>query len=171
MSVGPPVEILPYDPAWRARFEAERAVLEPVLAEAVVGGIHHVGSTAVPGLAAKPIIDILSGVIDLDSSRWCVDALVPLGYVYAPYRVEEMHWLCKPDAVHRTHHLHLVPADSARFADEISFRDALRADPELAADYSALKHRLAERFRRDREGYTAAKADFIRAALRARSGQ
>lgn len=161
------MEICPYDPTWPERFEEERVALARVLVEAVVGGIHHVGSTAVPGLDAKPVIDILVGVTDLDSSRGCIDAVAPLGYGYAPYRIDEMHWLCKPDPTRRTHHLHLVPAGSPRFEGELAFRDRLRADAQLAADYAALKHRLAGRFGADREGYTAAKAPFIRSALRA----
>lgn len=123
------------------------------------------GSTAVPGLDAKPVIDILAGVADLDSSRGWIDAVAELQYVYAPYRADEMHWFCKPDPARRTHHLHLVPAGSPRFTDEIAFRDRLRAGPRLRAEYAALKHRLADLFGDDREGYTAAKAEFIRAAL------
>jgi len=77
-----------------------------------------------------------------------------------------MHWFCKPDPGRRTHHLHLVPHESSRFREELGFRDRLRADAELAAEYVALKHRLAARFEDDREAYTRAKAAFIRAALR-----
>lgn len=130
------------------------------------GGIHHVGSTAVPGLAAKPVIDILVGVRDLESSRGAFSALEELKYLYAPYRVNEMHWFCKPHPSRRTHHLHLVPSDSPRFADELAFRDRLRADPRLVARYGALKRRLAKELGHDREGYTEAKANFIEAALR-----
>ena len=128
-------------------------------------GIHHVGSTAVPGLAAKPIIDILVGVEDLESSRACFDPLAGLGYLYAPYRVEEMHWFCKPDPKHRTHHLHLVPVGSRRYEEELAFRERLRADRTLADEYADLKRSLADRFRDDREAYTDAKAEFIRRAL------
>src|SRR4051812_2680418 len=104
-----PVVIAAYDPTWPERFEAERALLEPVLGEAAPGGIHHVGSTAVPGLAAKPVIDILVGVADLESSRALIEPLGAVGYVYAQYRADVMHWLCKPSPQQRTHHLHLVP--------------------------------------------------------------
>jgi GrpB-like predicted nucleotidyltransferase (UPF0157 family) len=130
-----------------------------------VGGIHHVGSTAVTGLAAKPVIDILAGVRDLESSRACFDVLARIGYVYAPHRADEMHWFCKPHPSRRTHHLHLVPHGSRRFRDELAFRDYLRAHPGEAREYAALKRRLAERFARDREAYTDAKAGFIRARL------
>jgi GrpB-like predicted nucleotidyltransferase (UPF0157 family) len=76
-----------------------------------------------------------------------------------------MHWFCKPHPSRRTHHLRLVPAGSRRFRDELAFRDRLRADATLAAEYAALKHELAARFEHDREAYTDAKAGFIRQAL------
>ncbi len=91
--------------------------------------------------------------------------LAGLEYRYAPYRSEEMHWFCKPDPSRRTHHLHLAPTDGRRYADELAFRDRLRADPETAAAYAALKRELAARFPEDRDGYTDAKSDFIRRAL------
>ena len=121
--------------------------------------------TAVPGLDSKPVIDILVGVRDLATSRAYFEPVAQLGYVYAPYLIEEMHWLCKPDPSRRTHHLHLVPADSRCFREELAFRDYLRAHPETTAEYAALKHRLAVRFEHDREAYTDAKAGFIRDVL------
>lgn len=160
-----PIRLRPYDPAWPARFERERLALEGAIGEWVVDGIHHVGSTAVPGLDAKPIIDILVGVRDLDESRACLAPLVRLGYMYAPYLAEEMHWLCKPHPSRRTHHLHLVPVDSRRYADELAFRDRLRGDPRLAGEYLALKQGLASRFANDREAYTDAKSGFVARAL------
>lgn len=78
-----------------------------------------------------------------------------------------MHWFCKPHPSRRTHHLHLVPTDSNRFHDELAFRDRLRANPETAEEYAALKRDLAERFADDREAYTDAKADFIKRVLEA----
>jgi GrpB-like predicted nucleotidyltransferase (UPF0157 family) len=104
-----PVRIAPYDPEWPALFDRERAALEEVLGALATGGIHHVGSTSVPGLAAKPIIDILVGVPDLESARDQIEPLRELGYTYAPYRADEMAWFCKPSPAARTHHLHLVP--------------------------------------------------------------
>jgi GrpB-like predicted nucleotidyltransferase (UPF0157 family) len=160
---------VPYDPSWPARFEQERAALEDAIGAWIVGGIHHVGSTAVPGLEAKPIIDILAGVRDLEESRACFEPLGQLGYMYAPYLPNEMHWFCKPHPSRRTHHLHLVPTGSKRYRDELAFRDRLRSDPEVAAEYAALKHTLAERHRDDREAYTEAKGAFVRAVLDSRS--
>jgi GrpB-like predicted nucleotidyltransferase (UPF0157 family) len=160
-----PIELVPYDPGWPAAFEREREALTEAIGAWVTGGIHHIGSTAVPGLAAKPTVDILVGVESLDASRACFDPLAGLAYRYAPYRSEEMHWFCKPDPSRRTHHLHLVPTDGRRYAEELAFRDCLRADPETAAAYAALKRELAARFPEDRDGYTDAKSDFIRRAL------
>jgi GrpB-like predicted nucleotidyltransferase (UPF0157 family) len=160
-----PVRLSPYDPAWPERFEAERALLEEAIGDHVTGGIHHVGSTAVAGLEAKPIIDVLAGVADLESSRAAFEPLARLGYLHAPYRAGEMHWFCKPDPAARTHHLHLVPTGSPRFEDELAFRDALRADADLAAAYAALKRRLAAEHGADRDAYTDAKTAFVQAAL------
>jgi GrpB-like predicted nucleotidyltransferase (UPF0157 family) len=160
-----PIRIVAYDPAWPARFEEERGKLEEAIGPWIADGIHHVGSTAVPGLAAKPIIDILVGVEDLENSRACFAPLAGIGYLYAPYRAEEMHWLCKPDPSRRTHHLHLVPVGSRRYKEELAFRECLRADPTLADEYAALKRSLARSFKDDREAYTDAKAEFIRRAL------
>jgi GrpB-like predicted nucleotidyltransferase (UPF0157 family) len=136
-----------------------------VIGEWVTGGIHHVGSTSVPGLAAKPVIDILVGVEDLRSSHACIVRLAKLNYQYAAYRSDEMHWFCKPDPSRRTHHLHLVPTISRRYRAELAFRDALRARPDLAARYVKLKRTLARDFEHDRDGYTEAKAAFIEKAL------
>lgn len=131
----------------------------------VVGGVHHVGSTAIPGLESKPIIDILVGVESLEESRSSFNPLAVLGYLYAPYRPDEMHWFCKPHPSRRTHHLHLVPIESPRFREELSFRDYLRSHPEDAREYGLLKRVLAEDYKQDRDAYTAAKAPFIRAIL------
>ena len=160
-----PIRLSGYDPEWPARFEEEREALAAAIGRWIVGGIHHVGSTAVPGLAAKPILDILAGVRDLEESRACFEPLARLGYVYAPYLADEMHWFCKPHPSRRTHHLHLVPVGSRRYVDELAFRDRLRADPAVAEKYAALKRALAERFASDREAYTDAKSDFIRQVL------
>src|SRR5881227_777859 len=160
-----PVRIDSYDRNWPVRFEEERQVLEETLGNSVTGGIHHVGSTAVPGLDAKPVIDILVGVDDLESSRAYIEPLAQVGYMYSPYRRDEMLWFCKPDPAHRTHHLHLVPTGSPRFEAELAFRDYLREHPDVGAQYAALKRQLATRFEHDRDAYAQAKGDFIRCVL------
>ena len=166
-----PIRIAEYDPRWPAMFERERDALEEVLGTAITGGIHHVGSTAIPGLAAKPIIDIMVGVRDLAAARAFIEPLKALDYMYAPHREDEMAWFCKPHPARRTHHLHLVPTGSPRYRAALAFRDHLRAHPDVAAEYLALKRRLAAEFEHDREAYTDAKADFVAGVVaRAHSG-
>lgn len=154
------------DPTWPRSFEVERRALAEALRALVVDGIHHVGSTSVPGLSAKPIIDILVGVESLERARPVITLVAPLGYGYFPYRANDMHWFCKPDHGHRTHHLHLDPARSDQFQSELAFRDYLRAHPATSTAYANLKHVLAARFTEDREAYTAAKAPFTHEVLR-----
>jgi GrpB-like predicted nucleotidyltransferase (UPF0157 family) len=158
-----PVEIVEYDPAWPTAFEAERDRLAPLLPTGVQ--LHHFGSTAVPGLAAKPVIDMIALVDDLDAP---IAALVQSGgYQYpAAFNATLAHrrFLCYPTAAHRTHHLHLVD-EPGELERRLRFRDRLRADPVLASEYVALKRTLAERYRDDREAYTEAKGEFVKLRL------
>lgn len=108
-----PVVTEAYLPDWPDKFEAERRLLEPALAPWLTGRIEHIGSTSVPGLAAKPVIDIMAPVRSLSESSHAMAAVGTLGYLHAPYKAEVMHWFCKPSPKHRTHHLHLVPFGSA----------------------------------------------------------
>jgi len=161
-----PIEIVQYDPSWPSKFEAECASLQAVLAPWLAGPIEHVGSTAIPNMPAKPVIDIMAAVVSLEESRPAINALPESGYVYFPYRPDIMHWFCKPSAAFRTHHLHLVPLGSKRWLECLTFRDAIRRDQALAAEYAALKKRLAEMFRFDREAYTDGKTPFVERVLR-----
>lgn len=156
-----PIELVSYDVAWPARFEEECAQLRRALTPWLAGPVEHIGSTAVPGLAAKPVIDIMAGVDSLDGSRPAIAAAAGLGYCYFPYQAELKHWFCKPSPAVRTHHLHLVPIGSPAWIRPIAFRDYLRAHPNVAAEYEVIKRRLAEQFRFDREAYTNAKGPFI----------
>jgi GrpB-like predicted nucleotidyltransferase (UPF0157 family) len=156
-----PVEIVAYDPSWPVRFDEERAMLRRRLERWLAGPIEHVGSTAVPGLAAKPVIDIMAGVQSLDASRPAIDAAAELGYCYFPYRPESEHWFCKPSPALRTHHLHLVPVRSPQWIRTLAFRNYLRANPDVAAEYETLKRELARQHYFDREAYTEAKHPFI----------
>jgi GrpB-like predicted nucleotidyltransferase (UPF0157 family) len=164
----PPVIIHPYDPVWPKRFESEKLLLEPVLAHWLVGPIEHAGSTAVPGLAAKPVIDIMAPVKDLPSSIPAIEALKPLRYRYFEYRADVMHWFCKPSDLERTHHLHLVPFESPLWRDRLAFRDRLRTDAATRDSYSELKLALASKHGNDRDAYTHAKTGFIQSVLRNR---
>jgi GrpB-like predicted nucleotidyltransferase (UPF0157 family) len=152
------VQIVDYDPAWPAAFEAERERLTPLLDGA---DIHHFGSTAVPGLAAKPVIDMIALVGDLDAP---IAALVQrAGYEFPrAFNATLAHrrFLCYPTAAYRTHHLHLVD-EREGLKRRLRFRDRLRTDRQLAREYVALKRTLAQRHRDDREAYTEAKSEFI----------
>lgn len=162
-----PILIVPYDAGWVAKFEEEKAALEALLAPWRRGPIEHVGSTAVPGLCAKPVIDIMVGVTSLAESEPAKVALSQAGYQYAEYKTDVMHWFCKPSFAMRTHHLHLIPYGSPLWRDRLRFRDALRTNEALAADYAALKLDLAQRFEFDREAYTDAKSPFVARVLAA----
>jgi GrpB-like predicted nucleotidyltransferase (UPF0157 family) len=161
----PPVVIEPYDPAWPSMFETERQALLRVLGPWLAGPIEHIGSTAVAGLPAKPVIDIMAAVRDLPSSVGAIAALRPLSYCYFDYRSEVMHWFCKPSDIERTHHLHLVPFESPLWRERLAFRDRLRRDESIRSAYRDLKLELAADFKDDREAYTEAKADFIQSVL------
>jgi GrpB-like predicted nucleotidyltransferase (UPF0157 family) len=170
-----PVHIVAYDRDWPNKFEAERHLLiHAIGAWLVAGSLEHIGSTAVPDLDAKPVIDIMAGVESLDRSRAALEVLERYHYCYAPYRTEVMHWLCKPSPAHRTHHLHLVPLGSPLWIEQLAFRDYLRTHADVAREYASLKRTLAAAHRFDREAYTAAKAPFVRRvlveALRVRQG-
>ena len=157
------VSLRDYDPDWPARFESEAVLLGQAIGPWISGGVNHVGSTAVPGLVAKPVIDIMVGVADLESSRPCIDILGGLDYCYAPHRADVMHWFCKPSPARRTHHLHLVTTGSQRFTDVLAFRDYLRAHPDAAREYGDLKRNLAAQHSHDRSAYTDGKSAMVAA--------
>ncbi len=162
------IEVVDYDPAWPARFDSESARLAEFFPPGLVRRIEHIGSTAVPGLAAKPIIDILVGVDDFAP---VVDEVAPAmeraGYDYF-FRPElgddgpRYPWFIGRDASGaRVSHIHVVLiADTAQW-DRVVFRDYLRSHRDAALEYAQLKRGLAARFADDREAYTTAKTEFI----------
>lgn len=163
------IELAPYDPAWPRLFSEEQERLRACLPGKLLGRIEHFGSTAVPGLAAKPIVDMLVEVTSLEESKLqVVPILQAQGYDYfwrptwgddqPPFYA----WFIKRDAAgQRTHHLHLVEISFFEHWDRLLFRDALIAQPELAAAYQALKFRLAAAHAKDRVAYTQGKTAFI----------
>ncbi len=168
-----PVAVVDYDPAWIDRFAEEAAHLRTCLPAHLIGRIEHFGSTAVPGMAAKPIIDIMVEVSSLEDVRNTIAPILRgLGYEYfwrpvAPGSPEiDYAWFIKRDATgRRTHHVHFVPAGSA-YWDRLVFRDLLIADRRLAAEYAALKRRAAREHPDDRKAYARAKTTFIRRVMR-----
>ena len=162
-----PIEIVAYDPAWPAAFALEGRLVAQALGPWLTGPPEHIGSTAVPDLAAKPVIDLMAPIESLAAARPAIAAAQRAGYVHYPYRPDVMHWFCKPSPAVRTHHLHLVPAGSPLWRERLAFRDALRGDAALRDEYAALKRALALQHRDDREAYTDAKAPFVARVLRA----
>ena len=169
MTIGLPrltVRLVPFDEAWAAEFTSEAARLQALLGKDT-GPIEHIGSTAVPGICAKPIIDMMAGVGSLESARSLSPALQAAGYEYrengdAPDRI----LFVKGPPICRTHHLSLVVRGSAQWNNCLRFRDALRSDRTLAEEYERLKRNLAAKFSSDRPSYTAAKEEFILRVIR-----
>ena len=163
-----PIVIETYQSQWPELFNLEAAVIHSLIGSYLTV-IEHIGSTAVPGLAAKPIIDMLIGVKNLADAPDFIPPLQNLGYVYVPEHeadLPERRYLYKQDHGKDTFHLHMVEPQSDFFSRHIAFRDYLRTHPEAVADYAALKIRLASEFGSDRAGYTDAKSDFIRSIER-----
>ena len=162
------VAIAPYDSRWPQRFAEERSRLV-ALFPSLVRRIEHFGSTAVPGLSAKPIVDMLVEVTSLHETK---DRIVPVlaadgyDYIWRPTSGDDVPpfyaWFIKRDKQgQRTHHIHMVEHDFPQW-DELLFRDHLIAHPEVAQQYVDLKERLAAEFRNDRTAYTDGKGEFIR---------
>ncbi|MEV4597781.1 GrpB family protein [Amycolatopsis sp. NPDC049253] len=159
------------DPAWPARGAALCARLAVVLEPWLVHGVEHVGSTSVPGLAAKPVVDVMASVSDVDAVVASAGAALSAdGWAYVPPSLDVAspwrRFFVLPDATgeHRTAHLHVLPAGHPRWQAQLTFRDALRADPAAVAEYAALKRRLTTQTT-DREAYTAGKTAFVTRVL------
>lgn len=165
-----PVILHPYDPEWQQRFLDEKHALATVLPADFV--IEHIGSTAVPGLCAKPIIDVMLGAASLEEIERFIPAMEALGYEYLPQNeasIPDRRFLAKPVTRPRHFHLHGVALNGKFWREHLLFRDRLRADAALANEYAELKQRLAQEFGDDRAGYTEAKSDFILRVVRGQS--
>ena len=170
-----PVVIVPYDPQWPRTFESLREVYLRALGDLAVA-VEHVGSTSVPGLAAKPIIDVDVVFRSCDDLPGVVGLLAVLGYrhqgdIGVPGREafareggdvpRDGGGRCWP-----AHHLYVCASDSDELRQHLTFRDWLRGNPAAVAEYAMLKHHLADVYRDDRDGYSDAKTDFIEEALK-----
>jgi GrpB-like predicted nucleotidyltransferase (UPF0157 family) len=163
-----PIVIEEYDPHWVDLYSEEKERILAVIAK-YCAVIEHIGSTAVPGLAAKPVIDILIGVRHLQDAPLFIPPLVELGYEYIPnYEIElpERRYLHKIVDGQDTHHLHIVEPSTLFFRTHLAFRDYLRSHPDTAREYAVLKRSLALKYASDRSTYTDAKAPFIEEVLK-----
>ena len=159
------VQILPYDPQWAHEYELEKQRLMTALGDTIIA-IEHVGRTSVPGLAAKPLIDIVVAIDSFERLPAIIHTLTAMGYEHMPERVsDERAFFPKGPRQRRTHHLSFVLQGSDGWRQTITFRDYLRQHPERRNAYAALKQQLASAHADDRYAYTAAKHDFIEQTL------
>jgi GrpB-like predicted nucleotidyltransferase (UPF0157 family) len=157
-----PVIIVDYDPAWPILYEKEKKQILEAVGKKILA-IEHIGSTAVPGLGAKPIIDIMAGVHGQIEADECLTLLEKIGYTDVTPEPDNSEWFyCLGKGRHSVgYHLHLVKFPSNRWNKQLFFRDYLRGHPDVAEKYFKLKKELSEKYRSDRVGYTDAKTAFI----------
>lgn len=152
---------------WQREFEKEKTILLDRIGD-LISEIHHIGSTSIPGIKAKPIIDMMAVIDELDDYKKFIDPLEEIGYHFMPDRVFEIRdrvFFPKGPPSNRTHHLNLVIKDSQQYENNLLFRDYMRSSEKARKDYQALKQRLAKQFKDDRAAYTEAKSEFIENVL------
>ena len=165
-----PIELTAYDPAWEASFAEQQVRLTAILKPWLAGEVEHIGSTSVPGLRSKPIVDLLAPVHSLDECRNAISILETDAWVFWPddpnrhYRL----WFLRPNPAARTHHLQIIQHGDPNILTLIAFRDALRSDPKVREAYSYLKEDLANKYRDDRDAYSNAKSEFVQSILQSR---
>lgn len=158
----PAINVVPYDPEWVGEFVREAAAIRVALSDVLVR-VEHVGSTAVPGLPAKPIIDIQVSVGDIDAREPFVLPLERLGYLFAPDPDSpDYHFFGKPRGRPRRYHVHVCAAGSDEEVRHLVVRDFLRSHSEEAGRYAEFKHELARFTQHDRVAYIEGKEPFMR---------
>ena len=163
MSENDPISVVPYDPEWPLAFRREVSLLQTFVVP-FFERIEHMGSTAVPGLAAKPVIDMMAGVPDLDSKESLGAQLAPLGYAFVETGMTGR-WLFRRKDAGVGYHLHVVDLASMERRKELLFRDYLRENHDALQAYAALKQGLATEFASDRLAYTKAKTAFVQQVI------
>lgn len=160
------VKLVPYTKAWAKAFESEKAVLKRIFPDAE---IEHIGSTAIPGITAKPILDILIVIPSFEAKNTCSDSLEAIGYHNKGFVRDEQLLFVKGSDKNQTVYLSLTMPNSPLYTRCISLRDVLRKDPKLAKEYSDLKEKITSSIgENDRKTYTAQKKDFIEKVLERR---
>ena len=157
------VKLVPHTAEWRQLFEKEKARLQTAISDYVLD-IQHVGSTSIPGMTAKPILDIGIAVQNFEKAAVCIEPMVQLGYEYhGEHGIPRRHLFVKGDP--RTHHVHMNEITSQDWENLVFFRDYLTRHPEIAQEYAELKLELAQRFPTDRQAYLDEKAPLIERVL------
>lgn len=156
------VEVVPHDATWRTKFEDESQLITPALGNNLVR-IHHIGSTSIPGIYAKPIIDILVEVQDITQVDESNAAMTALGYeAMGEFGIPGRRYFRKHIESQRSHHVHIFTANSSEIERHLAFRDYMIAHPEDAKKYSELKRELAKLYPEDIYGYMDGKDGFIK---------
>ena len=163
------IQLLAYESRWRTLFLEERDQLQASIGEYVLD-IQHIGSTSIPGMPAKPILDIGIAITNFEEDVRCIQPMEKLGYTYKGENgISRRHYFVK--GVPRTHHVHMVEIESEDWKSYLLFRDYLIKNPETARSYERLKQKLAKQFVTERAAYQAGKDSFIKAVLhKAREG-
>ena len=157
------VRLVPYAPEWSVCFEREKASLQKVLGSKVLD-IQHVGSTSIPGMLAKPIIDIAIAVVDFEEAKACIPLVESLGYEYkGEFGIPRRHYFVKGDP--RLFHIHMSELASIEWQNTLLFRNYLRQHMEFAEEYMQLKQQLALQYPQDREAYLNGKTAFVEQVL------
>lgn len=164
-----PIVVVDYDPEWSRIYEEERTRIIDLIGNCLEE-IQHVGSTSIPGLAAKPIIDILAIIPEISIVEHCVKPLERLDYAYfGENGIPDRHYFRKPSDIRfhqHTHHIHMMERGHEQVHKMLMFRDYLRRQPEAVQAYQDLKRELATKYRGDRVAYTDAKEPFVQSILR-----
>ena len=158
-----PIQLFAYESGWQILFLEERDQLQASIGEYVLD-IQHIGSTSIPGMTAKPILDIGIAITNFEEGVRCIQPMEKLGYTYKGENgIPRRHYFVK--GAPRTHHVHMVELESEDWRSHLLFRDSLIKNPETARSYERLKRELAQQFVTERAAYQAGKNSFIKALL------
>ena len=158
------LRVSPYREEWKKLFEIEKRDIEKAIGD-YIKDIQHVGSTSIPGMSAKPILDIAIAVKNFEEARICIEPLCKMEYSFKGENgIPRRHYFLKGEPC--THHIHMLEKDSEEWEKLILFRDYLRSDQNTAEEYKKLKRDLSKRLQGDRKAYQAAKSDFVAAVIR-----
>jgi len=156
------VEVVPYDETWKAKFELEEDRLRNLLGDLIVN-VHHIGSTAIPGIYAKPVVDILVEVKEINKVDEFNPGMKQLGYlVKGEFGISGRRFFIKGTEENRTHHVHVYEVGDVEVGRHVNFRDYLKLHPDVAVEYSQLKTKLADQYPYDIDAYMYEKQRFIK---------
>ena len=158
------LRVSPYREEWKLLFKIEKRDIEEAIGD-YIEEIQHVGSTSIPGMSAKPILDIAIAVKNFEKARICINPLCDMGYTFKGENgIPRRHYFLKGEPC--THHIHMLEKNSEEWEKLILFRDHLRSHQNTAEEYNQLKRNLSERLQGDRKAYQDAKGDFVAAVIR-----